>query len=106
MIFFEHEFIEGNLDLFEPTTTHHFDQGFQSIDSELTDHWDPRIDGPIPQENDSDYEPYNWYTIEWWEKTLLHRTIDCDGYTFRDLFDYQFSDYDYSIHSYDHLDEY
>jgi len=103
---FEHEFVEGSFDLFEPIATQYFDQGFGSINTELTDDWDPLVDGPTPQENDSDYEPYNWYTIEWWENVLLHQTVDWDGYKFQDLFDYKCGDYDYSIHSHGHLVEY
>ena len=64
----------------------------------------PLLGRTHPQENDSDYEPYNWYTIEWWENVILHQTVYWDGYTFRDLFDYNFSNYDESIHTFDDLD--
>jgi len=104
---FEHEFVERSFNLFEPQMSHHFDHTYSSIDHILDlDDWDPLIDGPILQEQDSDYEPYNWYTIEWWENVLLHQIVDWDGYLFRDLFNYKFSDHDYSIHSHDHLDVY
>jgi len=104
---FEHEFVEGSFNLFEPQSSHQFDQNYPSINHIVNlDDWDPLIDGPTPQEHDSYYKPYNWYTIEWWENALLNLTVDWDGYTFRDLFDYEFSCNDYSIRTFDHLDIY
>ena len=71
MTFGRDQFFSKEHDFFEPTQTHHYDQSSGSIDAEL-DNWDLRIDGPTPQKDDSDYEPYNWYTIEYWENALLH----------------------------------
>jgi len=36
--------------------------------------------------------------IEWWENALLYQTVDWDGYTCEDLFDYEFGGSNYSIH--------
>ena len=98
---------QGFNEIFEPTTTHHFDQSFGSIYAELTeDSYDPKSElDHIPQEFDSDYEPYNWYTIEYWENALLNQIVDWNGYIFRDLC-YYYSVSDYSIHTFDALDLY
>jgi len=72
-MFFENEFVEGSFNLFEPQSSHQFDQTYSSIDDIISlDEWEPLINGSTPQENDSDYEPYNWYTIEWWENARFH----------------------------------
>jgi len=104
---FENEFVKGSFNLFEHWMSYQFDYTYSSI-NHITDlsNWDKPFDGPTPQENDSDYERYNWYTIEWWDNALLHQIVNWEGYIFRELFNYKFNDYDYSIHSYDHLDEY
>jgi len=82
-IFFENEFVKGSFNLFEPQSSHQFDQNYSSINHIISlDDWEPLIDGHIPQENDADYEPYNWYTIKLWENALLHQIVDWDGYTF------------------------
>ena len=90
--------------VFEPTTTHHFDQSFGSIDTELAEtSWNHHFDGQQPQSNDSDYEPYQWFTIAWHEHARAHQTVDWDGYTFRDLCYYEDHD-DFSIHTLDNWD--
>ena len=104
MTFGGDKFFSEKLDFFEPTYTHHYDQSFGSINTEL-DNWDPLVDGPTPQQDDSDYEPYNWYTIEYWENALPHQVVDWDGYTFRDLCYYDDSD-NFSIHTLDPFDLY
>jgi len=57
---FKHEFVKGSFDLFEPQSSHQFDQNYSSINHivDLND-CDLSIDGPTPQEHDSNYEPYN-----------------------------------------------
>ena len=98
---------QGFSQIFEPTTTHHFDQSYGSIDAELTESsYDPETERDhVPQESDSDYEPYNWYTIEYWENTVLNQIVDWNGYIFRDLC-YYYGASDYSIHTFDPLDLY
>jgi len=82
-LFARNKFFSTELKIRKPSSTYHFDQSFGSIEAKITKlSWNPQLEGPIPQENDSDYEPYNWYTIEWWENTLLQQSIDWDGYTF------------------------
>jgi len=103
---FKHEFVEGSFNLFKTISTQHFHQGFGAIDTEITNDWNPLIDRPTPEEHNSDYEPYNRYTIEWWEHTPLRQAVDWNRYTFKDLFDYEFSCDDYSIHSHGHLHDY
>jgi len=91
-------------DVLEPTSTHGFAQSFGSIDTELaTETWDLLFDGPKPQSNDSDYEPYQCFTIAWHEHARAHQTVDWDGYTFHDLCYYEDHD-DFSIHTFDHWD--
>ena len=90
-------------DILEPASSHGFAQSFGSIDTEIaTTSWHP-LDGPPPQEDDSDYEPYQWFTIAWHEHARAHQTVDWDGYTFRDLCYYEDHD-DFSIHTFDHWD--
>ena len=104
MTFGRNEFFSEKIDLFEPITTHRFDQSFGSIDTEITEpSWNSQFEGPPPQSNDSDYEPYQWFTIAWHEHARAHQTVDWDGYTFRDLCYYQDHD-DFSIHTFDHWD--
>ena len=89
---------------FEPTTTHRVDQSFRSIDTELAEGaWNTLFDGVPPQENNSDYEPYQWFTIAWHELACAHLAADWDGYTFRDLCYYEDKD-DFSIHTFDNWD--
>ena len=104
MTFERNNFFSKSLDIFEPITMHHFDQTFGSIDTELTEtSWNHHVDGRQPQANDSDYEPYQWFTIAWHEHARAHQTVDWDGYTFRDLCYYEDHD-DFSIHTVDHWD--
>jgi len=93
--------------IFEPLSTQHFDQTFDSIDSILEkEDWDLEIDGPLPiQYNDTN--AYNWYTQEWFNCSILQECIDWDGYIFRDLFtEVQFVENDYTIFVGHHLDWY
>jgi len=63
---FENEFVQGRFNLFEPQSSYQLDYKYSSID-QITDlsEWDESIEGTVPQDNDSDYETDNWYTIEW-----------------------------------------
>ena len=103
MLVFQHKSITF-ADIFEPTTTHGFDQTYGSIASELAETpWNHHFDGSQPQQNDSDYEPYQWFTIAWHQHARAHQIVDWDGYTFRDLCYYEDHD-DFTIHTFDHWD--
>jgi len=94
----------NNSSIFEPMATHGFDQSFGSIDTEITElSWNNSLEGQLPQSNDSDYEPYQWFTIAWHEHAQGHLTVDWDRYTFRDLCYYEDHD-DFSIHTLDPWD--
>ena len=90
---------------FEPTTTHNFDLSFGSINSICAEDisWNEEFEGPRLQQNDSDYEPYQWFTIAWHEHAQAHLTVNWDRYTFRDLCYYEDHD-DFSIHTFDPWD--
>jgi hypothetical protein len=97
-------------EIFEPTTTHHFDQSFASIEVTLEDDsWNEEDEGePRPIEYDIFGDnPYNWYTQEWWNCAFYGIPIDWDGYIFRDLFtDVHYVENDYTIFDGHHLDWY
>ena len=92
----DHQYLLDLSDIFEPTTTHHFDQSYNRLDELLNaDDWDIEIDGPIPEEY-WDCEPVNWYVQYWSNCAQYNEICDFNGYEFRELFEYNFYN-NYSI---------
>ena len=92
--------------IFEPQSTHHFDQTFSSFKSIVEeDYWNEHDEGdPIPTEA-VDCTPQNWYTEYWNFCAFSHQCADLDGHQFREICDYESPD-NFSIWTGHWLDNY
>ena len=101
----DHFFLLELANIFEPLSTQHFDQSYQSIEALLyEDPWDETIDGPIPSEA-IDCTPRHWYTQYWYDCAYAHQCANLSGLDFRDICDYSFYD-DETIYTGHFLDLY
>ena len=101
----DHFFLLELANIFEPLSSHHFDQSYQSIEALLhEDPWDERIDGPTPTEA-IDCTPQHWYTQYWDNCAKNAICADLDGYEFREICDYTFYD-DETLYTGHFLDNY
>ena len=92
--------------IFEPLSTQHFDQSYQSIEALINEEpWDEHLDGRIPSKAVIECRPTSWHTAHWWQCTISNTVVNWNGYEFRELFDYDFFG-DYSIYTGHHLDLY
>jgi len=101
----DHFFLLELANIFEPLSTQHFGQSFESIETLLEEEtWDEYLEGPTPVA-EIDSTPQHWYT-EYWNFCAFARTIaNLDGYDFRALCDYVFDD-DETIYTGHFLDLY
>ena len=101
----DHFFLLELANIFEPLSTQHFDQSYQSIEALIyEDPWDEHIDGPIPSEA-IDCTPQHWYTQYWFDCAFAHQCANLTGLDFRDICDYEFTD-DETIYTGHFLDLY
>jgi len=101
----EHFFLLELAIIFEPQSSYHFDYTYSSIDSLLDQAtWNPHTDGPIPSEA-IDGTPQHWYTEYWFDCAFSHQCANLNGYDFRDICDYEFTD-DETIYTGHPLDVY
>jgi len=94
--------------ILEPKSQYSLDYTFSSINSEISNYelWIEDIDGPTPTEEEIDCTPWNWYTQYWFNCAINNLSADLDGYEFREICDYAFSDYDETIYTGHFLDLY
>jgi len=105
--FEDHLYLHELSNLVEPKSQYLFDYTFQSIDSELANYqkWEETIDEPKLIDETIECAPYQWYSQQWWNCTLLSQPADFNEDELFDLFDYHF-DYDSTNFSVDLLDVY
>jgi len=93
--------------IFEPQSTHHFDQTFSSFEDILEEpHWNDLDEGePCPTSEAVNCTPQNWYTECWNFCAFAHQSADLDGTQFREICDYEPVE-DWTIYSGDPFDYY